>query len=61
MDTMYLTLTKACREMIESHTRTIREYESGKDIPKELYDMAKESLPEWEKQLNEIETKWPTD
>ncbi len=61
MDTLYLALTKTCREMIKSHTDTIKRYESGENIPKELYDMAKESLPEWEKQLNRIESEWPAD
>ena len=61
MDTKYLTLTKICKEMIESCNDTIFRYELGQDIPKEVYDMAIESLPEWQEQLNKIETEWPTD
>ena len=61
MDTMYLTLIKTCESMIKSHTDTIQRYESGEDIPKGLYDIAKESLPQWEEQLNKIKTSWPTD
>lgn len=61
MDTLYLTLIKTCKDMISSHTNTITRYESGEDIPEELYNMAKESLPKWKEQLNRIETEWPTE
>ena len=61
MDTLYLSLKKTCEDMIKSHQDTIFRYESGQDIPKELYDMAIEALPKWRQQLQEIEDKWPTD
>ena len=60
MDTMYLTLIKTCKDMIKSNTEIIHKYESGEDIPEELYLMAKESLPKWKEQLNTIETQWPS-
>ncbi len=59
MDTLYLSLIKTCKEMISSHTDTINIYESGEEVPEELYSMAKESLPKWKEQLSNIENAWP--
>lgn len=53
-------LVRICKEQIAREKDIIRRFESEDNKPpKEIYDIAKEMLPEYEAHLAKIEAEWP--